>query len=191
MLQSPRRGLSSLADEPRRSGRASNITRSTCRISKSYVTAEAEETVSSRDEIGPEILKTYEKLGIRLPVVTVHECMERRVIARSRRARSRRLLQFRKSACILRSGTVPAMSRRPTSRLHYSPSGDGDNEARAKVAQHVSAWRTEEIILTNATEAIELAARRGAGRTQAVRPDHPFDPGAIRPWQFLSSLIAL
>lgn len=134
-----------------------------------------------------EILKTYEKLGIRLPVVTVHECMERRVIARSRRARSRRLLQFRKSACILRSGTVPAVSRKPTSRLHYSPSGDGDNEARAKVAQHVSAGLTEEIILTHATEAIELAARRGAGRTQAVRPDHSFDPGAIRPWQFLRS----
>ncbi|MGY4601145.1 hypothetical protein ACVWXL_008891 [Bradyrhizobium sp. GM22.5] len=37
---------------------------------------EAEETVSTRDEIGPEILKTYEKLGIRLPTVTMHECME-------------------------------------------------------------------------------------------------------------------
>lgn len=37
---------------------------------------EAEETVSTRDQIGPEILKTYEKLGIRLPTVTMHECME-------------------------------------------------------------------------------------------------------------------
>lgn len=44
---------------------------------------ETEETVSTRDEIGPEILKTYEKLGIRLPMVTMHECMEPRVIARS------------------------------------------------------------------------------------------------------------
>lgn len=33
--------------------------------------------------------------------------------------------------------------------------------------------------MTNATEAIELAARRGVRRTQAVRPDHPCDPGAI------------
>lgn len=36
---------------------------------------EAEETVSMRDEIGPEILKTCEKLGIRLAVVTMHACM--------------------------------------------------------------------------------------------------------------------
>ncbi|MCK1298026.1 MULTISPECIES: hypothetical protein [unclassified Bradyrhizobium] len=39
---------------------------------------EAEETIFTRDEIGPEILKTYEKLGIRLPTVTMHECMELR-----------------------------------------------------------------------------------------------------------------
>lgn len=44
---------------------------------------ETEETVSTRDEIGPEILKTYEKLGIRLPMVTMHKCMEPRVIAGS------------------------------------------------------------------------------------------------------------
>ncbi|UPJ68605.1 hypothetical protein [Bradyrhizobium sp. 191] len=30
--------------------------------------------------------------------------------------------------------------------------------------------------MTNATEAIELAVRRRVSRTQAVRPDHPFDP---------------
>ncbi|UPK10740.1 hypothetical protein IVA93_31820 [Bradyrhizobium sp. 155] len=33
---------------------------------------EAEETVSTRDEIDPEILKTYEKLGICLPTFPMH-----------------------------------------------------------------------------------------------------------------------
>lgn len=43
------------------------------------------------------------------------------------------------------------MSRRSTSRLHYSPAGTETTKARPK-SLHVSAWRIEEIILTNATE---------------------------------------
>ncbi|MET4031076.1 hypothetical protein ABIC08_008221 [Bradyrhizobium sp. RT9b] len=121
----------------------------------------AEEPVSSRDEIVPEILKRYEKLDLRLPVVTVHECMECRVIARSRRPRSGCLLQFRNSECILRSGAVPAYRPRPGSTCQAAADA---SKARVKVAQHVNTCRNEEIILTNGTEAIELMARRGASR---------------------------
>lgn len=126
MLQSPRWGLSSLAEETRRGGRASTSQDRLAGYLKLRHGRSRRDGLHARRDRSGDLEDIREARHPR----TMHECMEPRVIADPRRPRSRRLLQFRKSACILRSGTVPAMSRMPTSRLHYSPAATETTKAR-------------------------------------------------------------
>lgn len=86
-VDQPRYELKALIDsekpsKPKRGGRASNIPRSTCRISKATSRPEPKRRLHARrDRSGnPEDIR---EARIRLPLVTMHECMEPRVIAGS------------------------------------------------------------------------------------------------------------
>lgn len=188
--RSPRSDLLSLADEARRGGRVSNIPRLARRISKATSLRSRRDGLHAR-EIGPEILKTYEKLGSRLPTLTMHRCMERRVITGSPPpalpphtpvSQVSVHPDIRNCSCDVAQAKVQAA---------LLASGDGNNEGARQSCSGRKCLAHRGDHLEQRYGAIELAARPWVCRTQAVRPDHPFDPGAIRPWQFLRSLMAL
>lgn len=172
-----------MADEPRRGGRASNIPRSACRISKATSLRSRRDGLHARrDQSGdPEDVREAGH-----PLAQGHHA----------RVHGARVVTGSPPPALSPLTPVPQVSLHPDVRncscdaaqanvqAALLASGDGNNECAAKVAQHVSAWHTEGDHLDQRHGAIELTARRGVRRTQAVRavrPDHPFDPGAIRP----------
>lgn len=71
-----------------------------------YAAPKPKKTLSSIDEIDPEILKTYEKLGIPLREVAILEASSRRPVGRRRRA-----ARSRSTPCSIRSRLRPPSRR--------------------------------------------------------------------------------